>query len=270
MFDWLFALPALLMGILVVGTFVGVALAGLVVARRFFAEHHMEQHNDVAGFIYAALGVVYAVLLAFVTIGIWEKFDNTEGVVETEASSAGSLYRLVQAWPREEQMSLRNHLYKYAHLVIEDEWPRMPNGGSSELARAEYNGIWDDIRGLKIHTPEQDHWYSEMVVRLNDLAENRRVRLTRYTPTVQPILWFVLLFGAALTIGYTYLYGVKNLTAQMLMTGALTATVAIVIFLVMVLDHPYGGDVAVHPVGFERELQSFDRQLAAQGLERPH
>jgi hypothetical protein len=34
-----------------------------------------QKHNDVAGFIYAVLGVVYAVLLALVVIAVWEEFD---------------------------------------------------------------------------------------------------------------------------------------------------------------------------------------------------
>lgn len=34
-----------------------------------------QQHNDVAGFIYAVLGVVYAVLLGFVTLVVWEDFQ---------------------------------------------------------------------------------------------------------------------------------------------------------------------------------------------------
>jgi hypothetical protein len=40
------------------------------------------EHNDVAGFIYAVLGVIYAVLLALVVIAVWEQFDRARITVE--------------------------------------------------------------------------------------------------------------------------------------------------------------------------------------------
>src|SRR5918993_1917988 len=34
------------------------------------------QHNDVAGFIYAVLGVVYAVLLGLMVVAVWEEWNT--------------------------------------------------------------------------------------------------------------------------------------------------------------------------------------------------
>jgi len=45
-----------------------VAVVGLVVVQRLVPPDLREEHNNVAGFIYAVLGVAYAVLLAFVVI----------------------------------------------------------------------------------------------------------------------------------------------------------------------------------------------------------
>ena len=41
-----------------------------------------QQNNDVAGFIYAALGVIYAVLIALVVIAVWEEFQAASETVE--------------------------------------------------------------------------------------------------------------------------------------------------------------------------------------------
>jgi hypothetical protein len=58
-------------------------------------------HNDVAGFIIAVVGVIYAVLLAFVVIVGWENFSRAKGVVGQEASALRTVYRDSGAFPPE-------------------------------------------------------------------------------------------------------------------------------------------------------------------------
>ena len=74
MTNTLFLLPAWFLFILMVGVPVGLAwVATLLVHGRTTAVMD-EKHNEVAGFIFATVGVVYAVLLAFVVIVVWEQF----------------------------------------------------------------------------------------------------------------------------------------------------------------------------------------------------
>ena len=66
------------------------------------AESHVEvlqRHNDVAGFIYAVIGVVYAVLLGFAAVTVWERYDRAQASVEQEANDLADLYRDAQTFP---------------------------------------------------------------------------------------------------------------------------------------------------------------------------
>ncbi len=47
-----------------------------MVIRSSVGVERLELNNEVAGFMFAAIGVVYAVLLAFVVIAVWEKFSE--------------------------------------------------------------------------------------------------------------------------------------------------------------------------------------------------
>lgn len=49
--------------LLLVGTTVFVSVAGTLMVRRLINVEVLERHNEVAGFIYAVIGVVYAVLV---------------------------------------------------------------------------------------------------------------------------------------------------------------------------------------------------------------
>ena len=63
-------------GLLVVGGACLAAVLGLVLVQRLVPMTIREEHNDVAGFIYAVVGVIYAVLLALVVIATWEEFGR--------------------------------------------------------------------------------------------------------------------------------------------------------------------------------------------------
>jgi len=71
---WLESLPTFEAGLVVVGGFViSTMLLGLLV-HKFTSKEVRAANTDRAGFILAVIGVVYAVLLAFVAIGVWERF----------------------------------------------------------------------------------------------------------------------------------------------------------------------------------------------------
>jgi uncharacterized membrane protein YgaE (UPF0421/DUF939 family) len=71
-----------------------VAVLGLVVVQRLVPSALRQEHNDVAGFIYAVVGVTYAVLLAFVVVVVWEEYERAKDTVETEANELAGDYFL--------------------------------------------------------------------------------------------------------------------------------------------------------------------------------
>jgi hypothetical protein len=97
--------------ILVLPTLAVVAQIGI---RRTWPSLASGEHNDVAGFIIAVVGVIYAVLLAFVVIVSWEKFVSAEAVVGEEASALRSIYRESTAFPLELREQLNDDVRRYA------------------------------------------------------------------------------------------------------------------------------------------------------------
>jgi hypothetical protein len=95
------ALPIWLTGPLFVIVLPALAIGAQLMIRRSWPALADGGHNDVAGFIIAVVGVLYAVLLAFVMIVSWESFSQAESTVGQEASALRSIY------PRVSQFSWR-------------------------------------------------------------------------------------------------------------------------------------------------------------------
>jgi hypothetical protein len=103
----------------VIGVVCLAALAGLELVQRLVSADSRQRHNDVAGFIYAALGVIYAVLLALVVIAVWEEYQAASETVEQEAKSVAEIFWLAHGLPEPEGSHLQELARSYAREVVE-------------------------------------------------------------------------------------------------------------------------------------------------------
>src|SRR5215217_9682460 len=115
-------------GVLVIGAVCLVALAGLELVQRLVPATSLQPHNDVAGFIYAALGVIYAVLLALVVISVWEEYQAASETVEQEANALAEIFWLGNRLPEPEATHLQELARSYAEEVVHKEYPLMEQG----------------------------------------------------------------------------------------------------------------------------------------------
>ena len=67
--------PLWVLGILV-GLATLLAMLGPIVVRRRLGLEWLSTNNEVAGFKFATIGVLYAVLLGFAVIVVWEEFNG--------------------------------------------------------------------------------------------------------------------------------------------------------------------------------------------------
>jgi hypothetical protein len=234
------------------------AVAGALLVRRRVGAEVLAHHNDVAGFIYAVIGVVYAVLLGFSAIIVWEQFRNAQEVAELEANDLADLYRDAQVFPAETREQIEAGLREYIRLVIEEEWPAMAAGESSARTWAAYNLLWRAYHEFKPQDEHQYAWYGESLQRLNNLGDQRRNRLLSVRSGVPSVMWAVLVGAGAVTIGFTFLFGTGNPRAQGLMTGALAFTIGVVLLSILALEHPFAGITRVDPEAFEQVRRILD------------
>jgi hypothetical protein len=258
-------MPALIWGILVVGTTVSLAIGGMLLVRRSVTLAGLERHNQAAGYIYSVIGVVYAVLLAFIAIVVWEQHTRAKTGVEQEANALGDLYRDAQAFPEEVRMRLHHQIRTYIRVVVEKEWPAMASGEASPEAWKAYDQLWVAYQRFQPRNAYENAWYAESLGRLNQLGDHRRLRLLANRSAVPGIMWVVLLGTGMVTIGFSFFFGIENVWAQVLMVAALAATISLLLFLILALDQPFSGVAAVEPEAFLQLENIFDHWMQSAG-----
>jgi Protein of unknown function (DUF4239) len=250
---------AWLWGVLFVGGAVLIAVAGTLLARRWVSVEALKLNNEVAGFIYGVIGVLYAVLIGFTAIIVWEQFDKAQAGVDQEANELADLYRHAQVFPDDTRNALETQLRAYARLVVEKEWPAMAERTSSPETWGMYNQLWRTYHQFQ---PQNDHetiWYEQSLTRLNQLGDYRRLRLvSSQSEGIPVVMWVALLGAGGITIGFSFLFGTRSATAQVLMTSALAMTIALVLVSILALEEPFAGITRVDPDAFEQVAEIFE------------
>jgi hypothetical protein len=246
-----------LTGLLIVAVATVVAVGGLVLVQRLYSTERRKQHNDVAGFIYAVLGVSYAVLLGLMLIAVWEQWNAAQDVASDEANELAGIFWFAHALPQPEGRHIQELARSYAEVVVEEEWPLMEQGRSSPKAWDTLDELRGTILGLDPPTGAQLVRYNQVLEQLHALGDARRERLLAASEGLATILWVVLIGGGVITIAFTYLFGLDNTVVHTLMVAALAMILSLSLFTVAALDYPFKGDVRIHPAAFEQVLERF-------------
>jgi Protein of unknown function (DUF4239) len=253
----LYTIPSWLLFILIVGGPVGLAWIGTLLLRRHKKAPMDDKHNEVAGYFFDRIGVVYAVLLAFVVIVVWEQYLAAESAVSKEAAALITVARDTSSFPEPARSEVYDQLHAYAESVINNEWKTIDEGTlereESRRSLAAINNVWIIYRSLppsKVdpHTTES----------LDDLSTQRAVRLQSTEASVPTILWFGLVIGAVVTICFCLVLYMENVKLHAVMTALLTGLIATCLWMTVVINHPFAGDLHVPTDGFRHAIFVID------------
>jgi hypothetical protein len=249
--------PPLITALILLGGGTFLAMLGAFLVRSHVALDTLRSNNEVAGFKFATVGVLYAVLLAFAVVVVWEKFSQAENEVASEAGAAATLYRLWEGTYPADREVLRGATSAYLTAVIDEEWPSMAAGHESPVVTLALNGLYGHLLADRPHDDFGTDLLSEALYQLDQLTQARRARIVMAGGAVPGLVWVVLFGGAVLTIGFTFFFGAENLKAQALMTGALALLVFAVMLVIVAIDRPFSGTVIVEPTALMAVLTDF-------------
>ena len=238
--------------------FVAGAVGGLVLVHRLVPIERRLEHNDVAGFIYAVLGVAYTVLLGLMVVAVWQDWQAAQDSATQEANDLAAVFWLAHGLPEPDGRHIQELARDYARVEVRVEWPLMRGGKSSPKPYDLLDGMKASLEAIHPTNEAQAALYNNELERLQELGGARRARLLEADQGLPAILWAVLLVGGVITVSFTYLFGLRSTTVHVLMVAALAFVIGLVLFTVAALDYPFRGDVRIGPEAFKQVLGRFE------------
>ena len=144
-------------------------------------------------------------------------------------------------------------------LLLKKSGWRWPKANRAPKPGSAYNRLWQTYYRFRPQNEDERVWYAQSLARMNQLGDQRRLRLlSSQSGGIPAVMWIVLLGAGAITIGFTFLFGTKNAVAQAVMTGGLAMIIALVLLSVVALEHPFAGLTRIEPEAFNQTKDIFD------------
>jgi len=234
-------------------TFAGSALAGLAMTHGWIRRRGLQAliDNSVVGWMFSAILSIYAITIGLTAVASWTSSVKAAEVASREASEIAGLYRDVSGYPQPARDALVQGLREYLTNLIEVSWPmqrrgEIPHGGTDLLTDLQVK-----LYAFEPATDGQRALHAEALSAFNRLTETRRERLADVESSVPGTLWTVVLVGAVVAIGATYVFTLDSIQVHAVMTMLLAAMIGLLVFFIAVTDMPYRGRDGISSAPYE-------------------
>jgi hypothetical protein len=168
-----------------------------------------------------------------------------------EASRIGGLYRDVSGYPEPIRTELREDLHGYTDYLITEAWPLQRKGIHPTRGIEWMNRFQTTLCAFQPANDSQKILHAEALRAYNQLIEVRRLRMDAMLGRLPDALWFVITFGACISLGSTFLFKVRDVRLHATQVLLLSIFVGLVVMLILAFDRPFLGDLGIDPSPYE-------------------
>ncbi len=247
MFEFIFDVPLLIAGPVLVIAISSLAAAGLLfVRRRILPRLRFTEEDAVfSSTMVLSVMVFYGLTVALIAVTVWERYSEASTVVSREATALAVLYRNADGYPLPERPQLQDALRDYVQYVIREAWPQqlkgeIPRRGVELVSR--FEGL---LLAFEPVTEGQKILHAATLGAYDHMIEARRMRLDAVESALPAPMWAVTLIGAALGLIGSYFFRVGDQRLHLILVVLLATFIAIVIFVVLAFDRPFRGDMGI-------------------------
>ena len=253
MFQWLYELPGWLLCLLMLLLGIGPAVLGLhatrPLARRLFGRP--PGHNDVVSYYMGAFGVFYGLTLGLIAVATWQNYTDVDKIVAQEAASLRVLHADISWYPQPVRGELNAGLLSYIDFVVQEEWPAQHDGVLLGTGQEHLLAFRRPLMDFEPANEGDKALHQETLQAFDRYLELRGLRISHARAGVPGLVWLVLIVGAVLSVAITYCFSLKSLGGHVILTVFLAGFLTLLIYLIVMLDFPFRGDLAVGSGSFE-------------------
>ncbi len=125
MADWFLNLPVPWMALIVFGATFLIAGGVYLVVTRLAETEWARAFKAVSPGVLPVLGVLFALLVGFIAVEVWNTFDRAKTAVASEASALRAVVLLARNFPEEQRTRIDALINRHIEVAVQQEWPEM-------------------------------------------------------------------------------------------------------------------------------------------------
>lgn len=268
--SFFYGIPAVLLLVIALALAIGLAGAGQVLIHRRFRRQDFIAHNEVGGVIMAVSGTLYAVVLGFLTVVVWEHYLEARQLVVMESDADIDVWHTAAGLAPDVRTRVRADMIRYAHIMTDREWPLMRQGRSDEIAAAISMDAIDATATFVPANMSQSNAQSATLGQLTTMHDARQQRIAINAVGVSWFEWLILLIGATCIVCFCWLFGLRNARTQLLMTATVATIIVSTLVLLFELQYPFRSDVGIGPEAWNGAVEHIHEMQAGMLADMRH
>lgn len=234
-------------------------IVGLYLTLKYVSQDFREQHNELNSYALATISVFSAVLLAFVAVVAWEKYEKAQEAASLEAQYLSDLLRGSIVIPEPLRSVIQKRGATYLDLVVQKELPAM---GEEKI---DLTPGWDELVGIyfemsKFKTDDQTAQviFSDLFQRLNNLSDARRSRILLSHKHFPSILWSAICLSALFNIIFLFFFGMRSKKIHYALTILISIVIGCIFALIVSFDRPFQRSMPISIDPFTGITENFE------------
>ncbi len=247
--DWLLNLTVLWMAVVVFAVIYLLAASVYWVVTRLAVDDRARAFKAVSPGMLPPLGILFALLVGFIAVEVWNNFDKAKGAVASEASALRAVVLLAGTFPEEQKTRIYALIDRHIDEAMNKEWPAMARQRAT-LSTMRANALIDALHEVLTLKPADDSQRAaqpEMMEAIERALDARRQRIVVSQSSVGRVKWAgILLQGLCTLIAIAMVHSDNRLACAIAMTLFATG-IALSLLLIGAYSRPFTGEISVRP-----------------------
>src|SRR6516162_11496032 len=229
-----------------------VSVIATSLVRRALGVDTRRDHHEVGNPVYLQIGVVFAVLLAFVFNEVFGEYNAAAQAINGECGALHGAALLAHQLPDRHGRGVEEAILNYSKVVISDEWPALQHREASPNAVVAFQAIIEAAGNLNVGQPNDPAIQGQILALLSQAHAFRETRIFQANQGLPIIIWLVLSFYGLVLVVFVLFAGVESRTAHFFFTAVFATSIVLVLILVRMLDYPFEGALTLSNDDFVR------------------
>ena len=212
---------------------------------------HRKAHQEYGTVVFLQLGVVFAVLLAFVFSSCWEGYNEAAQSVDLECGALHGAAMIAATLPEDQARRVLSLEATYIRSVVFVEWPHVARHRAESLATDnELVALVEAAARLPGLDARQSDGRNQIELLLAQAHAQRENRIFQASLGVPILLWTILVAFSTVLVVFVSLSGIEQKLVAITFTATFAAAIASILILARLLDYPFEGGLALAPNDF--------------------
>jgi hypothetical protein len=249
MANWLLNLPLFWMAVVVLAATYLVTAGVYWVVIKLAVGDRARAFKAVSPGMLPPLGILFALLVGFIAVEVWNNFDKAKIAVATEASALRAVVLLSGNFPEEQKKRIYALVDRHIEESINKEWPAMAHRQAT-LSTLRANAMIEalqDVLSLKPADDSQRTAQPEIMKALETAMDARRQRIVVSQSSVGTVKWAGIVLQALCTLIAIAMVHSDNRLASAIAMALFATGVALSLLLIAAYSRPFTGEISVKP-----------------------